>query len=1224
MDISDGTSQNDRKSFLVQDDFLNIDELSFHDLLCYTIDLAKKVKYFNLQNQQEGNWDELLLTDEIVVISEIIVLDTRAMEKEFIDTIKDNFDTYDDYFSRQVDIIFKLVECVDSWHQRLNSIDAFYSDGLIKVLDELIRTKLAGELLVCKIILQKLNARNWYSGKLEKYNHLSNIWGNHSNPHIDSLNINSENQISDQFNKTFYTFHNTINYIKQIAGVYLDKSFKNQLHSPYLSLFFTFLKLFINVRNRLNPFPQKYFKYLYDDILKIRPKGYLPDSTYLLLSLKDGFDNFFIPKGTRFLAGKDETKKDIYYSADNDTVINKAKIGQIRTFYQEKNELIWPKIDCTSLLVDEIPCLAIENFKPGNTDMWPLFGGTTSPTRKNADLGFVVSDTNLLLQEGNREIRVSICFTEESFVEFAVRLEKAKGEYLLNEILIKLFSNIFSIYVTTEEGWFKIDNYLFDSYLINGSLEPYSINIQFSLLVDDPSVTAYNPEVHGYDFARGLPAAKFLINNESYLFPYSLIDDLELERITTSVRVSNLKNTLIFNELGKIDTTKPFYPFGVIPKLNSSFILGNYEISRKKINGLDVQIKWNSLPEDENGLQAYFSGYDETISKSDYKCKISFLNDGNWLPEDKSVQEQVNLFASNPPHDESPKEKLHPVTLLNNISTFYYQVDKRRIEATDFGYNKNTLGGFVKISLCNPPFLFGHNKYPECLTKVTLANAKKKVPKPLPNPPFSPVIEDLTINYTSISQIEFSAKQTLEMKTTRKFYHLHPWGYEEIQKYSNNDKIRLVPVYNHQGNLLIGLMDATPNMTISILFNLLDDSILEEDNELPEITWEYLASNQWKPLPKLNLISDSTNTFLESGIVIIRMPQDIDKQNTILGNNYHWLKVSAKGNLESVCSVVNISTQAIKVTWENKDNSLSHLDAPLPLTTIAKPEITLPGIKTILQVVNSFGGNPPENIQQAKIRVGEQLIHKNRAVTPWDYERLILDAFPDIYKVKCLPHMSSGKLKDPGNVLIAVIGKVDKNNLRIDYEPMVNQSTLHKIKSFVSQMASGFANIEVRNPVFERVLVRCAVKFNEGLDAGYFIERLNNEIIDYITPWQTTGNNEPGFGKVIKCSDVLSFIQSLSFVEYATDFSMIQISRDTRFKYHLHDTARKKYVEYSLEQIDDNELAIERKILKPSDPWGILISAERHAIEVINKMEETEPYKTGIDELEVGETFIIK
>lgn len=1224
MDISDGTSQNNRSRFLVNDGFLNIDELSFHDLICFTRDFAKKVKYFNLENKHEGNWDELLLSDEIVIISEIIVLDTRDVEIEFINTIRSNFESSEEFFNCQIDIILKLIEYIDSWYTQLNTIDANYSGGLIKVFDDLIRKRILVELRVCKEILQKLNIYNSDSERLGRFDNLSVIWrsGSTGQTKEDSRTY-SDREIDIQLEKTFYAIYNAINHLKQISGDYLDKSFKNQLHSPYLGLFITFLKLYINVRNRLNPFPQKYFQFLYDDILKIKPKKYFPDSTYLAFLLKDSFDSYFIPKGTLFLAGKDETKKSIYYSADSDIVINRAKIDKLLTLYLERNKLIWPESDCTNLLINEIPCLPIDNLKPGSNEMYPLFGGTASPTTRMADLGFVISDNNLLLQEGQRRVKVSICFTEESFAEFELRLENAKGEYLLNEILIKLFSNIFSIYVTTEAGWFKIENYIFDSNLINNSLEHFSICIQFNLSADDPPISKYSSDLHGYGFEEGIPAVKFLINNESYLFPYFLIKGLDLERITTSVHVQSLKNVLIFNELGQIDTTKPFFPFGVIPNINSSFIVGNYEMSLKKISELDIQIKWNNLPDESDGLQAYFAGYEENINNLDYKCKIAFLNNGDWLPAEESLQEQFCLFTLDKPHYPLYVEKLHNITLLKDIKTLNYQVDKRKKEAIDFRYDKNTLGGFIRISFSNPPFAFGHNKYPTCLTKVSLENAKRKEPKPLPNPPFSPIIEDLTINYASVSIIEFSTKQISERKVTKNFYHLHPWGYEEVLTNSNQKKTKFIPGYDSPGNLFIGLQDSKPNMTISIFFNLLDDSVVVEENGLPEIKWEYLSSNQWKPLPVLNLISDSTSTFLESGIIVIRIPEDIDKQNTILSNNYHWLKISASKSLEAVCSVINISTQAIRVTWENKDNSLTHLDSPLPMATITKPETTLPGIKTIVQLVNSFNGKPPENIRQTKIRVGERLKHKNRAVTPWDYERLILEHFTDIYKVKCLPHMSSDKSINPGSVLIAVIGTVDKNNLRIDYEPMVNNSTLHKIKLFVSQIASGFVNVEVRNPVFERVQVRCAVKFVKGLDAGFFIEQLNNAIINHITPWQTAGDNEPGFGKVIKCSDVLSFIQSLDFVDYATDFSMLQISRDTEFKYRLYDTAVKIQSVTIEESLEEAELRLERKTLQPADPWGILISAERHAIEVINEIKETEAFKTGIDELVVGETFII-
>ena len=41
------------------------------------------------------------------------------------------------------------------------------------------------------------------------------------------------------------------------------------------------------------------------------------------------------------------------------------------------------------------------------------------------------------------------------------------------------------------------------------------------------------------------------------------------------------------------------------------------------------------------------------------------------------------------------------------------------------------------------------------------------------------------------------------------------------------------------------------------------------------------------------------------------------------------------------------------------------------------------------------------------VRVSERLRHKARAITIWDYEHLILEAFPLIHKVKCLNHTKS-------------------------------------------------------------------------------------------------------------------------------------------------------------------------------------------------------------------------
>ncbi|MCG8697410.1 MAG: hypothetical protein MI922_05100 [Bacteroidales bacterium] len=1215
MDIQDGISQRNRSHYLMDDSYFHVDEMSFHDLLCYIKDYAKKIRYYNIKNQPEGYWDELLFSDEIIVISEILILDVKPLEERFINNYNNDFETPDKYLTQQIDIVLELADHINSWYNQLFSLDAYNSDGFVNEVDFLIRNKLSPGFQFCIEILNKVNTLKQNGSQLydiEKYN---KIWW------VDKNGISMEQNINRNLKRVYYNFNNAVYYLKRNAQKYFDASLKNQQHSPYISLLITFLKLYLRSREKMNAFTTKHQQFYYNDILKIAPRSFKPDSSYLLLGLKDGVDEFFIKKGTRLVGGKDENNKKLIYTADKDIVINKAKIAKLRTLYLEKNELIWPKCDCTNILKDEIPVESVENYDPLSTQKWPLFGGKDSQTDSFASLGFAISDKNLLLNEGNREVRIDFQFTGKSFKFFNDQLNSVKEDYLVNEVFIKLFSNIFDIQLTTEDGWYKVDSYFINCSIIDAALPPDTIRIQFKLSHNDEAITPCIHEIHGEEFKEGTPVAKFLINNESYLFPYSLFNELELNKITIAANVKEVKNIYVVNEFGRVDVSQPFYPFGSIPRVNSYFIFGNHEMAHKNITNLELFIKWNNLPRGAGGLTEYFSEYDEGISKYDYKCNFTFLNNRNWLPKEEKREEKL-LFA-NKKEEKSHSEKINTLSSFKDIETSSFQPDSRKMNAAEFNYNNYAVGGFVKVTLTNPPFQFGHNDFPVKLAQISMLNAKKKKQRPLPNPPFAPMAEYITMGYSSESTINFSLRQSNRADTSNDFYHLHPWGHEDMMGATQTKSSKLLPEYKDQGNLFIGLENTKPDMTVSLFFNLLDDSVPEAEQNPPEITWQYLSSNEWKTLPTKNLISDSTRQFLRTGIILLRMPADINTENTVMDHACHWLKVSANKRLEFVCSVVSVSTQALRVTWKNEDNTLTHLEDSLPALTIAKPETLLSGIKTIVQATNSFDGKPEENIQKTKIRVSERLNHKNRAITPWDYELLILENFPDIYKVKCLPNMSSKKMVHPGNVLITVISKIDANNLRVDFEPMVNNSMLLKIKDFIRSKASGFANIEVRNPVYERIQVRCSVKIKAGLDAGYFINELNNELIQYLTPWQSEENNEPGFGKVVKCTDVLSFIQSLDYIEFATDFSMLQITHDKKVKYSLFDTAVRTFQEKNEDIQFDFESETEQKILKPSFPWAILISAEKHVIDIIGEQREVEPVKTGIDELEVEDTFVI-
>ena len=49
-------------------------------------------------------------------------------------------------------------------------------------------------------------------------------------------------------------------------------------------------------------------------------------------------------------------------------------------------------------------------------------------------------------------------------------------------------------------------------------------------------------------------------------------------------------------------------------------------------------------------------------------------------------------------------------------------------------------------------------------------------------------------------------------------------------------------------------------------------------------------------------------------------------------------------------------------------------------------------------------GNWQKEAQTSTKRISERLRHKGRAITRFDYERITLEQFPEIWKVKCINH----------------------------------------------------------------------------------------------------------------------------------------------------------------------------------------------------------------------------
>ncbi|MBL4605987.1 MAG: baseplate J/gp47 family protein, partial [Flavobacteriaceae bacterium] len=498
----------------------------------------------------------------------------------------------------------------------------------------------------------------------------------------------------------------------------------------------------------------------------------------------------------------------------------------------------------------------------------------------------------------------------------------------------------------------------------------------------------------------------------------------------------------------------------------------------------------------------------------------------------------------------------------------------------------------VRLSL-DKTFL--HELYPRL---YALALTTKGSPL-IPNEPYTPLIEDITLNYVAEESIDvksqvFSGKnkgslakentETEYHKNRIKLFHEHPFGHHEEHNYlkitqrekgindiydGNNIHSYLLAKHCKGGELFIGLEGAEVSQTVSLLIQVLEGSenpLVPSFEENEEVDWSVLCDGKWKDL-KEYIISNNTANFLTSGIIKISIPTEATKNNTLLPENFIWLRARMHKRYDAVCKVINIQAQAVVAEFENNENDLSHLEKGLPAKTIKKMITRVPQIKGLEQPYTSFEGLPEESDLNFYRRISERLRHKNRAITLWDYEHLILQKFPEIYKVKCLNHTSSKSFTAAGEVTIVAIPDTVNKNVFDIYEPRLSKGLLTKVEAYINELNSMHVKTKVINPNYEKVTISLEVKFNEGLDKSFYAKKIDEDMIKFLSPWAFDDAKEVAFGITLHRSVLIDYLEKLEYVDYLQKVTM------------------KK---------DGNEK--DEINISPADPKSILVSAKKHTI----------------------------
>lgn len=1225
-----GTSELSRFRDAIDPEFFGIDERSLSDILTFILEYSKSVRYTNQQNKIDGDWLPFFENNLAFAIAAVSCADLDSYDSKFKGTVRiidDEIVEEDKYQAIKVllELTFQLFELVDQWH-KLSRHDLIHleKNKLAEHLQNAIKVKLAPQLRNFTLLVNDVNAKFFVANEINfPFENLDYVW----NVPAKLQSIADEESEAFEFKKiikdisrVYKSVFSVATYIKSIAPELLEQALADYpYHSPHVSLLISFTKAFKHIQEDANKLTKRHLDYYYGNILNQSVRSPEPDQVHVYFDPAEHIVKSTIPVGTLLAAGIDEEGMVYTYSTDHNLELNQAKITDLRIIHVAQNPIIGvgntfsstSNIYSRSVKINE-EGIALDNSN--NPASFDTFGkdqvdtSFVSRDMEQAKIGFAISSSILVLKEGERNISLNYKFNLNSlsalisFIEELTKKEKLSPE----NAFYKLLNNIFSVRYTTETGWFQVRNY---EILPPKSWTSGEIKIEMVLDVADPAMTIFDSQLHGKGYDTQWPVLEFKLSSEYSMYAYSYLKDLLIEECQINVNVSKAKDLHVFNDLGKLDITKPFYPFGSTPDLGSYFLVGNEEMFRKNVSDFSLDIHWHNLPKVKGGFKEYYKEYNSKVDSASFKVGISGLSDFRFHPVNEEDVQKVSLF-----NDNKVKGTVSEVLKIDKIDLekLGLKPNYKEMELSD--YTGKTRSGFLKFEIMEPESGFGHTEYPKIFANAVLENSKssgilsketKKVD--LPNEPYAPQIRTISLNYSASATLIMNVNKVAENDKTSndQIYHIHPFGNRIVFENGLPNSNALVPQFDEEGYLIIGLDNVQAPLELSIYFEL-EDNVKNEINQanIPMTKWRYLVNDEWIDFEENEVVFDGTNNFTTSGNVRLKVPSNIDANHNILPADKYWLSVSTEFNAQILSKTIMVQTNGVTATWKAHKPG-EHWKTNIPSNTISGFIETRSDVNGVYQPFPSFGGRALEDNKYYYTRISERLKHKNRAVTPDDYEKLILDRFPYLFQVKCINHFSHPEFVSKGHVKLIVVPKLDQKE--VFYAPKVDYNQLDKIGEFIRPMASPYTHIEVINPVYEKVKVSFKVVLKNISNAGEYVKQLENDLQKFICPWFGGRQGEMNFGGSIERDDILSFIESLDYVRFVTKLSVIV----------LH------YIDGKYDIMDSASNEGKTNELQSSSPWCVLIPSTNHEIELIDKPAYETARETRIETMKIGDDFVI-
>lgn len=1156
--IKDGLTRKQQTELLqVKQPFFALEE-DFSNLFARALHLAGKIRYYTSTDRPDGYFASLYRDQPLVVLNEINQYDTQTPEQEFIRLARETPEVRQ---KGRNTLKFNLYTQATEWHQRLNRSPLQKETSLLQT-------------------------------------------------EVNRYNRSLQNLLLADDQSTQRVFYFLLRYIRSLQNEYerfLDDLLQNGTNDPSLAVLVATIKNYQFLARKFNERWKQYPLFYLEKILQPEPRREILPRAWFVVKKNPEIACRLLPARTGFTASISATLPAVCYRSRQEYYLNNMRFSRIYSLFLEKNKEKYPasRLHYVTSVLQKDLSVCIEAFSDSEEERKPrlLFEHPglrqDSPlTARPAATGLVIESPMLVLREGIRRVHLRFAISDDS-LQFFRRLidtirqtshEAHDSRTRHAEVLTyKILTDAFYLEISTSDGWTTISNPMFS---FNETAQAF--DLQFYL--DENFSSTWHCSSPTHQLTTLYPALRIQMNRDAWLFPYSWATKIQLAKLTIATEVSGLANLEIHNELGQIDPSTPFPPLGAQPSKGSWLAFGNYEMASKPVVRVGLHFRWQQLPAEECGFYDRYHGYPGEIDNASFRVKMEQLVDKRWIPLSANLS---YLFATGNTGRPTPRGQLSDYSAVacpirETAPPFAAEEEKYR-----YGLTRS---GFYRMILQTPDMGFGHAAYRQLFADIMMQNAFRRKKQTPPQEPVTPVLDGIEASYTATETYDFTGGK---QQTNCRLYHINPLSETEWNPADTGAPVPFFIAPEEEGNLLFAIRHAEGNNQIRILAEMAALKREVDALDLPRLQWYYLQGGNWYPLKPEYILTDTTQSFSCSGLIEIDLPQPIAAEQ-LDANGDFWLAVAITNHTCNCSALMSFYLNPVEACLEpgpEEELTEEWLDKIGTFRGKFDFEKTEPGLTDVYQVIQCQNGRPAETPDDTKVRTFQQIMHRNRAVLPADYEQLVLVEFPEVDKVLCLPGIDSKGQNRKGIVSLVVMQKeADKKIL-----PLCENKLLVEIEHFLQQHVSPFVTVDAIPPSYEKITVRGWLDLQPGKHPGWVIRQAEERIDGCIAPWHKE-TEIPVFGHSFSFTDLYNTIRQDEAIRDLTHLSVLHI---------LQNGTEKK--EYFLNRYFDAKNF--DFVIAPSRPWCILVPEDEHLLYLAQPSADMQT--PGIGDLRIGGTFII-